>query len=268
MSAPTSILQFRDIRFAYSPSDSWMLQIASLTLGTEPICGLIGQNGSGKSTLLRLAAGLLVPQFGSIHFHGTPLLSIPRREMAKRIAFLPQDASAFFDYTVEQAANMVRYAYQSLFHGNPVADSAAVEEALQYVHMEHLRNRPLSQLSGGERRRALIASVLAQQSDVLLLDEPTAGLDIHHAGEILGLLRHIAIRSSRRVILILHDLNMAALYCDRLILLREGRPIADASPANILTPEYLSHAYASDITISHRPDLPAIPLILPPPFSP
>jgi len=109
---------------------------------------------------------------------------------------------------------------------------------------------------------------LAQQADVLLLDEPTAGLDIHHAGEILGLLRQMAACSSRRVIMILHDLNMAALYCDRLILLAKGQPIADGPPANILTSEYLTHAYGSDIAIFQRPDIPTIPLILPPPIAP
>ncbi len=240
------------VRFGY-PAGDWDLEIPRLVFGGESICGIIGPNGSGKSTLLKLAAGLLTPGRGHVSLNGRALTRMPRRQIARQAGYLPQECPPLFDYTVAQVAAMGRHAHGGVLELAEPGDIAAVARALDAVQLESFRTRRLSQLSGGERRRAWLASTLAQEPGLLLLDEPTQALDLHHAAAVMNVLAAKA-AEGLRVVAVLHDLNLAALYCDRLILLQEGRIAADGRPDEILTQERLMEAYGVHIDVFHHPN--------------
>lgn len=213
---------------------------------------MVGPNGSGKSTLLKLAAGLLSPRAGDVALNGNPLASMPRRAIARRLGFLPQECPALFDYTVEQVVAMGRHAHGGVLELSASGDREAVARALDDVQLEALRHRPLSHLSGGERRRAWIASALAQEPEILLLDEPTQSLDLHQAAAIMEVLARRA-ADGLRVVAVMHDLNLAALCCDRLVLLRDGKIDADGLPHEIVTSERLFAVYGDKIEVFSHP---------------
>ena len=258
MSTPGQ-LELRNLRFAYEPA-AWKLVVPALVFGGEPLCGIVGPNGSGKSTLLKLAAGLRAPAEGTVRLDGQALAGMSRLQIARRAGFLPQECPAMFDYTVEQVAAMGRYAHGGLLDLPASRDRDAVARALADVGLESLRHRPLSQLSGGERRRAWLASALAQEPDFLLLDEPTQALDLHQAASVMEILSRRA-AAGLRVVAVLHDLNLAALFCNRLILVHKGEIVADGLPEAILTEPRLVSAYGAKIEVYPHPGT-AKPVIL------
>ncbi len=245
-------LELRNLRFTYE-SDAWELRIPALSFGRETVCGIVGPNGSGKSTLLKIAAGLLPPREGEVELDGRPLARMRRMEIARRLGFLPQECPALFDYTVEQVVAMGRHAHGGVLEMDAPGDREAVARALADVGLEALRHRPLSHLSGGERRRAWIASALAQEPGLLLLDEPTQSLDLHQAAAVMEILSRRA-AEGLRVVAVLHDLNLAALFCDRLILIQSGEIAADGPPAEILTESRLIPAYGEKIEVLRHPE--------------
>ncbi len=247
----SSQLELRHLRFAYEPA-AWTLAVPALDFGGEPLCGIIGPNGSGKSTLLKLAAGLLAPEQGTVTLDGQALAGMSRLQIALRVGFLPQECRVMFDYTVEQVVAMGRHAHGGLLDLSEPRDREAVARALADVGLELLRHRPLSQLSGGERRRAWLASALAQEPDFLLLDEPTQALDVHQAAAVMDILARRA-AAGLRVVAVLHDLNLAALFCDRLILVHHGEIVADGLPEAILTESRLVSAYGAQIDVFPHP---------------
>ena len=244
-------LELRHLRFAYEPA-AWTLAVPSLVFGREGLCGIVGPNGSGKSTLLKLAAGLLIPAEGTVELDGRALAGMSRLQIARRAGFLPQECPVMFDYTVEQVAAMGRHAHGGLLDLPEPRDREAVGRALADVGLEGLRHRPLSHLSGGERRRTWLASALAQEPDFLLLDEPTQALDVHQAASIMEILSRRA-AAGLRVVAVLHDLNLAALFCDRLILVHNGEIVADGLPETLLTPSILVSAYGTKIDVFPHP---------------
>lgn len=245
-------LALKAIRFGYD-ADAWELRIPTLAFGGESVCGIIGPNGSGKSTLLKIAAGLLSPGAGTVELNGAPLARMRRIDIARQLGFLPQECPALFDYTVEQVAAMGRHAHGGVLELTAPGDREAVARALDDVDLATLRHRPLSQLSGGERRRAWIASALAQEPGLLLLDEPTQSLDLHQAAAVMEVLVRKA-AEGMRVVAVLHDLNLAALFCDRLVLLQDGNIAADGLPAEILTENRLWAAYGDKIEVFRHPE--------------
>jgi iron complex transport system ATP-binding protein len=245
-------IQLTGLRFSYS-EDAWALAIAELRLGCEPVTCIVGPNGSGKSTLLRLAAGILSPAEGSVSVGGRPLAKLPRRVIARHVGFLPQESPPLFDYTVEMTVQMGRYAHVGWLGALDSADRQAVDQALTAVDMARYRDRPLSHLSGGERRRALIAAVLAQQANFLLLDEPTASLDIHHAAAVMRMLAECA-ASGRAVVIVTHDINLAALFADRLLMLVNGRILADGAPSEVVCADVIHQAYGEDVLVREHPE--------------
>lgn len=253
-------LILRSIRFAYEPA-AWSLDIPSLSFGNEPLCGILGPNGSGKSTLLKLAAGLLTPAEGTVELNHRPLAGQRRAEIARQLGFLPQECPALFDYTVEQVVAMGRHAHGGVLEMSNSGDRKAVARALADVGLEPLRQRPLSRLSGGERRRAWLASALAQEPEILLLDEPTQALDLHQAATVMEILTRRA-AAGLRIVVVMHDLNLAALFCDRLTLLQHGTIAAEGFPAEILTENRLFDAYGDKIEVVGHPKT-AKPVILP-----
>ena len=245
-------LALSSIRFAYE-SAAWSLDISALSFGTEPLCAIVGPNGSGKSTLLKVAAGLLAPGEGTVALNGQPLERMRRISLARQLGYLPQECPALFDYTVAQVAAMGRHAHGGVLELLNPGDREAVARALADVGLDQVPHRRLSCLSGGERRRAWLASALAQEPDVLLLDEPTQSLDLHHAAAVMGILARRA-SAGLRVIAVLHDLNLAALFCDRLILLHDGKIAADGPPDRIMTENRLGPVYGDKIEVLRHPD--------------
>ncbi len=248
---PACQLVLRSIRFGYEPG-AWELHVPALAFGGEPICGIIGPNGSGKSTLLKVAAGLLSPGAGEVSLNGRPLSRMRRVDIARGLGFLPQECPVLFDYTVEHVAAMGRHAHGGVLELSAPGDREAVERALADTGLEPLRHRRLSQLSGGERRRAWIASALAQEPGLLLLDEPTQSLDLHQAAAVMEILARRA-ADGLRVVAVMHDVNLAALFCDRLVLLQAGQIAADGLPAELLTPERMFSAYGDKIEVLRHP---------------
>lgn len=254
------MLTFQDTRFAYA-DDGWSLDIPMLRLGTERMTCIVGPNGSGKSTLLRLAAGMLIPARGAVRLDGTSLATMARRVVARHIAFLPQESPPLFDYSVDMVVKMGRYAHVGWTGTLTEEDRRGVDRALAAVSMQALRQRPLSHLSGGEQRRALIAAVLAQESDMLLLDEPTASLDIHHAAATMRLLSGPG-TEDRAVVVVTHDINLAALFAKRLIMIVKGRIVADGPPAHVLDNALIQDVYGDDVLVRQHPETGG-PLVVP-----
>lgn len=211
----------------------------SLALEAGTITCLTGPNGCGKSTLLRALSGLLVPLAGEVTLDNKNLRQWPGKVLARRLALLPQSPSAPENMSVQQLVSHGRYPYQGLFGQNSQADINAVEWALEITGMSALRHRAFETLSGGERQRGWIALALAQQSDILLLDEPTTYLDMGHQLEILDLLATLNRDYQLTLVMVLHDINQACQYSDRILAMQEGCIIADGAPLEVMSESLL-----------------------------
>jgi len=205
------------------------------------VIGLIGPNGAGKSTLVRAIAGLVASE-GTILIDGAPVASIALRERARRIAYLPQGQAVHWPLTVERVVALGRLPHLAPFARPGEAEGAAIERALERTDLVALRDRPIDQLSGGERARVLLARALAVEASLLLADEPLAALDPSHQIEVMALLRAEAGRGAT-VIAVLHDLTLAARWCDRLLLIDHGKLVADGSPREVLTADHIRAVY-------------------------
>jgi len=210
--------------------------------------GLLGPNGAGKSTLLRLGAGALRPRVGVVRLDGADVQRLSRREVARRLAVAPQEFVVQFAYTVQQIVELGRMPHHDVFGMTRREDARAVNAALAAAGVEHLADRVFNDLSGGERQRVLIALTLAQEAPILLLDEPTAHLDIRYQIETLDLLHRLNAERKLTVLAALHDLNLAARYFSRLLLFRETI-VADGPPAHVLDAALLSEVYETPVRV-------------------
>ena len=215
--------------------------------------GLIGPNGAGKSTLLRALTRSMPLQGGTVYLDGEAIHRLSAREIARRVALVPQTEPTLFEFTVREVVLMGRHPHVHGLFGEREEDFAITARAMAATDTLHLADRPITALSGGEHRRALIARALAQNTPTLLLDEPTAHLDITHQTDLLTLIRRLSERDGTAVLTALHDLNLAAEFCDRLILLAEGRILADGPPEEVLTTENLQNAYGMSVQIGRNP---------------
>ena len=213
------------------------------------LVGLLGPNGSGKTTLLRLMAGMLAPAAGRILLDGAPLASLTRRALARRMAVVPQETHAAFDFSVLDIVLMGRYPHLAPFELEGARDIGIARDALTATGTGHLERRAFSTLSGGEKQRVVIASALAQASDVLLLDEPTASLDLGYQFEIGGLLQRLNRDRGTTMVLSTHDLNLAAALCQRVVLLREGRVLAAGPTPDVLTADNIRALYGVEADV-------------------
>lgn len=220
---------------------------------------LIGPNGAGKSTLLGVIAGDQAATAGTVKIAGRALAEWPLRALARERAVLLQDHSVFFPFTVRQVVEMGRAPWARTPHEDD--DDDAVAAALAATDIEHLAERRLPTLSGGERARAAFARVLAQRTGILLLDEPTAALDLGHQEAVLQLARERA-RAGDAVVVVLHDLSLAAAWSDRITLLERGRVVASGTPGEVLTAERISAVYRHPVEVIRHP-LTDVPIILP-----
>jgi iron complex transport system ATP-binding protein len=244
-------LEAREISAGYGSDD--VLHAIRLELGVGEFVGLIGPNGSGKSTLLRVLSRILPARKGSVLLDEKSLTAWSSLEIARRLAFVPQQEPALFEFTVRDVVLMGRYPYRTGYRTDAKRDWAVVERALIDADVRTLADRPITQLSGGEHRRVLLARALAQQTPFLLLDEPTAHLDVTHQVELMGLVRQLTCDRGVGALAALHDLNQAAEFCDRLILISAGRIIDQGSPERVICQDNLRHAYGAEAQIGRNP---------------
>jgi iron complex transport system ATP-binding protein len=254
------VLVLKNISHRYEES-GWSLHVPLLEIKKSEFVGIIGPNGAGKSTLLQIAAGVLRPDGGSVLLNGRSLSSTARRITARTLGFLPQELTSASDYSVEDIARMGRYPYLKGLGGLSGADERAVDRSLALTDLIDFRRRRLSQLSGGERKRAFLSSVLAQEPEIMLLDEPTGALDIHRQVQFFRLLRELA-DTRMGIVVVTHDLNLASLFSDRLVLLSGGRPFCSGLPAEVLRSSVLTEVYGKDIYVGTHPQVNK-PIVLP-----
>ena len=228
-----------DLTFAYGGAP--VLDRVSIEVATGTLTMLVGPNGSGKSTLLQLLAGFLRPASGSVSLDGADPRRMPWRTRAKKIAFMTQDFQPGLDFTVRETVMLGRNPHLGVFGMPGVEDRAAVANAITDMELDDVADRPVNRLSGGERQRAMMAAVLAQRAECLLLDEPTSALDVRHALKLAEYLRRL--RSVCGILMVTHDLDLALRHADRVLLLRSGKVVASGSAAEVMTPENLERAY-------------------------
>lgn len=229
--------------------------VAPLDLVLQPgrIYGLIGPNGSGKSTLMKMLARQQRPSEGEIRFEGRPLASWGGRAFARRLAYMPQFTPPADGMTVRELTALGRYPWHGALGRVTARDRERVEEALRATGLQSFAHRLVDSLSGGERQRAWLAMMLAQDARCLLLDEPTSALDVAHQVEVLALVRRLAREAGISVLLVLHDVNMAARYCDEILALGQGRLTARGAPGEIMRPPVLSAIYGLPMNIVTEP---------------
>jgi iron complex transport system ATP-binding protein len=250
------MLKASGISFAYGrrgTAPQRVLDGVSLEVGRGTVVGLLGPNGSGKTTFLRILAGVLAPESGTVAIDGRPIAGMSRRELARRVAVVPQETQSTFDFSVIDMVLMGRYPHLGAFELEGAEDQAIARDALAATGTGALEARPFATLSGGEKQRVVIASALAQASDMLLLDEPTAALDLGYQFEITALLRRLNAERGTTMIVSTHDLNLAAALCERIVLLKSGRVIAHGATEETLTAENIRRLYEVDADVQFHP---------------
>lgn len=215
---------------------------------------LVGHNGSGKSTLLKLIARQMSPTDGEIRFGGQRFDGWNARSLARQLAYLPQYTPAAPGMLVRELVALGRYPWHGALGRFGSADNAKVEDAMARTEVEPFASRLVDTLSGGERQRVWLAMLMAQDADCLLLDEPISALDIGHQLDVLTMTRNLSREKGTTIITVLHDINMAARFCDRIVALREGRLIADGQPEEIMTPDVLERIYGVRMDVIRQPD--------------
>ncbi|GAA1988045.1 ABC transporter ATP-binding protein [Microbacterium pumilum] len=240
--------------------------IEDLDLAITPgrITMIIGANASGKSTLLGVLARLRPPLAGRIELGGEDIATIPRRKLARSIGLLPQHPTAPDGLTVAELVARGRYPHRGVFQRWSPGDTEKVDAALERTGLSALAERPLGDLSGGQRQRAWIAMALAQNPQILLLDEPTTFLDLSHQLDVLDLLRDLNRTQGTTIVVVLHELNLAARYADQLVVMAEGRIVSHGSPTEVLTADVVAEAFALDALVIPDP-LTQTPLVIPRP---
>lgn len=247
-----TLLDARALHYRHGERLPDVVDGVSLRIGAGQVVGVIGPNAAGKSTLARLCCGLLVPRAGVVELQGEPLARLARRERARRVAFLPQEAPAGLTFSAREVALMGRAPHLGLWSLEGPSDVARAEAALLETDTLQLADRPVSQLSGGERQRVFLARAFAQEAALLVLDEPTAGLDLAHQVLLVNALRRRA-RAGGGALLVLHDLALAGAACDALVLLVGGRVAAQGRPEEVLQPQVLSTAYGTQVDVTVDP---------------
>ena len=256
-------VQLEHVSFAYS--DGLVLQDVDLSVGKGDMVGLIGPNGSGKTTLLKLISGILHPTQGEIHLDGLNLRQMKRRKVAQRVAVVPQQFHMPFAFRVEEVVMLGRTPFLRMLSDGGRKERETVGQAMEAAGIKHLEQRFFNELSSGERQKVVLGMALAQQPEMLLLDEPTAHLDISHQVEILELVKGLNEEQGITVVSAIHDLNLASLYFPRLVLLNDGRIAADGTATQVLTPESIREVFSASVQVEQHPQagVPQI-VVLPP----
>ncbi len=230
-----------------------ILQDLSLEVSAGSFFIVIGPNSAGKTTLAKTMVGVVPPQRGLVEILGRPLSTYSRKALARQVAVVPQFSPVEVPFTVREVVLMGRSPHLSLAGLERRRDLEIAAEAMAVTQVAHLANRRLDQLSGGERQRVIIARAICQQPQILILDEPTASLDLAHQIHIMDLLERLKEERGFTIIMISHDLNLAAIYGDQLLLLHQGRVASQGTPAEVLTYEILERAYGCVLLVGHNP---------------
>jgi len=248
----TSGLAAEQVSFGYR-GDTLVLDGVSTTIPRGGLVGILGPNGSGKTTLLRILGGLLRPSQGRVSLDGADLRTVPRASVARRMAMVPQETQLAFEYTVLEMATMGRYPHLGAFEIEGPEDLEIAREALRATGTDHLASRLFNTLSGGEKQRVVIAGALAQTPEILLLDEPTASLDLAYQLEIRSILQKLNRERDLTIVVSTHDLNFAASLCRELVLLHQGRVLASGATEAMLEASLIRRLYGVDVDITANP---------------
>ncbi len=270
--AATPAYAIRGVHFRYGAErpqgGAWVLQDVTLDVKQGEILGIVGPNGSGKTSLLKLLAKLATPQEGQIALLGRSLRELSHEEVAHSVAVVPQDSPQMFPFTVAETVLMGRFPHRRRsgwnlgFGWEDRDDCQAASQSMLTMDIAHLAGRAVTDVSGGERQRTMIARALTQAPRVLLLDEPTAFLDLQHQLGICSTLRRLCDESGLTVVIVSHDLNLASQYCDRVAMLRAGQVCTVGAPAEVMSTEVLREVYGCEVLIDRHPQsgLPRITL--------
>lgn len=229
-----------------------VLKDVSFTVEEGDFIALIGSNGTGKSTLIKTIAGLIPLDGGKIEICGKDQARLKTKERARMVAVVPQSYYVDYDFLVEDIVMMGRNPYGSFRKRNYKEDEEIVEKAMAMTNTDVFRGKSYNQLSGGERQRVIIARAIAQQPDIILMDEPTSALDTHYATEVMELITKLNREQNVTIMAVLHDINMAARYCKRMVMLREGYVYADGTPEEIVNHKYMTELYQMQLMIRHN----------------
>lgn len=243
-----------------------VLKNMTLTISSGEILGILGPNGSGKSTFLKVLMRILMPQQGTIELFGQSYDSLTQADISRRVAYVPQETQQAFPFTINEMVLMGRYPHHNRTWGlgwEGPQDRAVAIQAMKDLDVVHLGTRLITDVSGGERQRAVIARALAQEPEVLLLDEPTAFLDLHHQLDIARIVRRLNQERGLTVILVSHDLNLASQYCDRVLLLKDGEISKMGRPQDVIKKESLEPVYGCEVLVDAHPQSGAPRVTLP-----
>ena len=244
-------LNVNDLHYKYR--DKYVLEGATVEIRPGEILGILGQNGSGKTTLLKNLNRNLSPESGSVYLDGDDLKDLTKNDIARSIAAVPQGNEIKFSFTVEDIISMGRMPFQRQFAGESSEDMEIIEEAMRDTNLLEMRDRRINEMSGGERQKVIIARALAQTPKYLLMDEPTNHLDINAQFEVLDLVSGLARKKGISVVLVSHNLPMAARYCDRIALIKDRRVMCEGTPEEILTPENMRDVFSVDAELVVNP---------------
>ncbi len=257
VTVPVPSFELISVSAGYRAGETVIEQI-DLRVEEGSFTGLIGPNGCGKTTLLRVMSGIIRPAVGTVFLDGKMLEQLSRREIACHCAVVPQEAPISFAFTVRETVTMGRHPYVGRFRSLSDVDEGIVDEVMARTATDHLADRSVLELSGGERQRVIIARALCQRPQVLLLDEPTAHLDINHQIELLELLSELSDKQRLTIVCATHDLNHASAYCDRILLMQDGRSRAFGTPGQVITRDAILDTYGVDVHIEYGDDRPFI----------
>ncbi len=245
------MIELRSVSFRYR--EDWVLKDLSFQIGRGEFLGIIGPNGSGKSTLLKILSSLLIPQKGELFYEGVLLRKMNRIDIAKKIAVVPQETHLLFPFKALEIVLMGRSPYLGPLLFERTIDLEIAKKAMEWTETLPFSERPMDELSGGERKRVFIARALAQEPEVILLDEPTSNLDIHHQLDFLELILNLNHERRLTIVMASHDINIASEFCERLVLLQQGRIYKMGTPQEVITQENIEEVYGCETWVDQHP---------------
>lgn len=243
----STVIRVERLRCGYADRD--VLREVSFDVERGEFTGILGPNGAGKSTLLLALSGIVPVRSGRIEILGHLVHELKPKERARNMAVVSQDSDARFPFSCREVVRMGRYPHQGRWRLDSIEDEAVVNRVLRLTDTEVLADRTITAVSGGERQRVVVARALAQQAPILLLDEAVSSMDVHRKLQIFRILERLNIEEGLTILAVLHDVNLAAFFCRRMIFLKDGKPVADGATADVLTPRLLEEVYQTRVLV-------------------